>query len=371
MRVMKNALRFPLYFLSLLLFVSVPICVAQAPSTEGAERFAELGDFKLQGGGVIQDFRLGYRTLGKLNANRSNAVLWPTWLGGKSEDLLKFVGPGKVVDTTNYFVILVDAIGDGISSSPSNSKKQPLMKFPKFSIRDMVESEHRLVTEVLQLPHLRAVMGISMGGMQTFAWVVAYPDFMDLAIPMAGSPQSTSYDKLLWLSQIDAIELDPAWNHGNPTGALTHGLTVAEEIGQMNLTSPEYRVAHTSPKDFDGYVAELKKGAAGDGGVACDYVRQREAIIALDIPAELGVSLADVAKKVRARLLVVVSPQDHMVNPTPAEELAAAAGASVITLDSPCGHISLDCISVGPTVAKFLADPGSVRTETLHDAHKQ
>jgi homoserine O-acetyltransferase len=371
MRVMKNALRFSLYFLSLLLFVSVSICVAQAPSTEAAQRFAELGDFKLQGGGFIQDFRLGYRTLGKLNANRSNAVLWPTWLGGKSEDLLKFVGPGKVVDTANYFVILVDAIGNGISSSPSNSKKQPLMKFPKFAIRDMVASEHRLVTEAFHIAHLRAVMGISMGGMQTFEWVDAYPDFMDLAIPMAGSPQSTSYDKLLWISQIDAIELDPAWNHGNPTGSLTRGLAVAEEIGQMNLTSPEYRVAHTSPKDFDGYMTELKKGAAGDGGAACDFIRQREAIIALDIPAERGVSLADVAKKVRARLLVIVSPQDHMVNPTPAQEFAAAAGAPVITLDSPCGHISLDCISVGPTVAKFLADPAAVRTETLHDAHKQ
>jgi homoserine O-acetyltransferase len=370
-RVMKNKLRFPHYLLFLLAtFVSVPAC-AQAPSTEGAQQFAELGDFKLQNGGVIQDFRLGYRTLGKLNANRSNAILWPTWLGGKSEDLLKFLGPGKVVDTTNYFVILVDAIGNGISSSPANSKEQPLMKFPKFSIRDMVESEHRLVMDVLHLSHLRAVMGISMGGMQTFEWVVAYSDFMDVAIPMAGSPQSTSYDKLLWTSQIDAIELDPAWNNGNPTGSLTRGLAVSEEMGQMNLTSPTYRVEHTAPKDFESYMAELKKCAAGDGGVACDYIRQREAIIALDIPAELGVSLADAAKRVRARLLVIVSPQDHMVNPIPAQDFAAVIRAPVITLDSPCGHISLDCISVGPTVAKFLADASSVHTETLHNANKR
>jgi homoserine O-acetyltransferase len=352
------------------MFASVTAC-AQAPSKEGAQQFAEFGDFKLQNGSVIQDFRLGYRSLGKLNADRSNAILWPTWLGGKSEDLLKFLGPGKVVDTTNYFVILVDAIGNGISTSPANSKKQPLMKFPKFAIRDMVESEHWLVTEVLRLTHLHAVMGISMGGMQTFEWVVAYPDFMDLAIPMAGSPQSTSYDKLLWTSQIDAIELDPAWNNGNPTGPLTRGLAVSEEIGQMNLTSPEYRVAHTTPKDFDGYVAELKKGAAGDGGVACDYIRQREAIIALDIPMEFGVSLAVAAKRVRARMMVIVSPQDHMVNPIPAQEFAMALGAPVITLDSPCGHISLDCMSVGPTVAKFLADPSSVHTVTLHDANKR
>jgi len=155
---MKNKLRFPHYLLFLLAtFVSVPAC-AQAPSTEGAQQFADFGDFKLQNGGVIQDFRLGYRTLGKLNANRSNAILWPTWLGGKSEDLLKFLGPGKVVDTTNYFVILVDAIGNGISSSPANSKKQPLMKFPKFAIRDMVESQYLLVSRTFQLTHLKAVL---------------------------------------------------------------------------------------------------------------------------------------------------------------------------------------------------------------------
>jgi homoserine O-acetyltransferase len=369
MRVMKT--RFLLCtYLIVITFVAVP-ARAQTSSTEGAEQFAELGDFKLRDGSIIQDFRLGYRTLGKLNAERSNAILWPTWLGGKSEDLLKFLGPGKVVDTTNYFVILVDAIGNGISSSPSNSKKQALMKFPMFGIRDMVEAEHRLVTEVLHLPHLRAVMGISMGGMQTFEWVVTYPDFMDVAIPMAGSPQSTSFDKLLWTSQIDAIELDPAWNNGNPTGPLTRGFAISEEIGQMNLTSPAYHVAHTSPKAFDAYVAELKKSAGGDGGLASDYIRQRQAIIALDIPGELGVSLAEAAKKVRARLLVIVSPQDHMVNPTPAQEFAAAIGAPVITLDSPCGHISLDCISVGPTVSRFLAEPTSAHSETLHDASKR
>jgi homoserine O-acetyltransferase len=367
-------LKVPSYFLAsvcLVSFAVVPAAGQARPAEGAAEQFAELGDFKLQNGGVIHELRLGYRTLGNLNANRSNAILWPTWLGGKSEDLLKFLGPGKVVDTTNYFVILVDALGNGISSSPSNSKKQPLMKFPKFGIRDMVETEHRLVTDALHLTHLRAVMGISMGGMQTFEWVVAYPEFMDVAIPMAGSPQSTAYDKLLWTSQIDAIELDPGWNNGNPTAPLTRAFAVLEEIGQMNLTSPAYRVAHTSPKDFDSYLADLKKGASGDGGLAWDYIRQREAIIALDIPAELGVSLPQAAKRVRARLLLIVSPQDHMVNPTPAQEFATAMGAPVITLDSPCGHISLDCISVGPTVAKFLADPASVRTKILHDANKQ
>ena len=148
-------------------------------------------------------------------------------------------------------------------------------------------------------------------------------------------------------------------------------LPFPKSIDQMTLTSPAYRVAHTSPKDFDAYLAQLKKGAGGDGGLASDYIRQRQAIIALDIPSELGVSLTEAAKKVRARLLVIVSPQDHMVNPTPAQEFAVAIEAPVITLDSPCGHISLDCISVGPTVSRFLADPASVHSETLHDVSKR
>ena len=77
-----------------------------------------------------------------------------------------------MVDTGKYFVILVDSIGNGATSSPSNSKTQPLMKFPEFSIHDMVESERRLATEVLHLSHLHAVIGMSMGGMQAFAWAV-------------------------------------------------------------------------------------------------------------------------------------------------------------------------------------------------------
>jgi homoserine O-acetyltransferase/O-succinyltransferase len=355
------------FFLLVVVSCGTPHGQAPAPAADGARQFAEFGDFQLRSGERIHDFRLGYRTLGKLNADKSNAVLWPTWLGGKTENLLQFIGPEKVVDPGRYFVILVDAIGNGVSVSPSNSKGQPLMKFPKFGILDMVESEHRLVTEVFHLSRLRAVMGISMGGMQTFEWIVAYPDFMDLAIPMVGSPQSTSYDKLLWTAEIAAIELDPAWNHGNPTGPLTRGFALKDEIDSMNSTSPGYRVAHTSAKDFDAFLAETNGYAKDDGGTAWDQIRQREAIIAFDIPAGLGMTLGQTAKRVHAKLLVIVSPEDHMVNPNPALEFAGAAGAPIVKLDSSCGHLSLGCISVGPTVARFLAEPTSVHSETLRD----
>jgi homoserine O-acetyltransferase len=356
-------------------FIAPAAAWAQAPPQTQAEpatpetgalQFANLGDLKLRGGGVIHDFKIGYRTLGTLNAAKSNAILWPTWLGGQSHDLLAFVGPNNVLDTAKYFVILVDAIGDGITSSPSNASAQPLMHFPSFTIRDMVESQYRLVTEVLHLTHLRAVMGISMGGMQTFEWAVSHPDFMDLAIPMNGSPQMTAYDNLLWTAEISALELDPAWNNGDPKGTFTHGAALEAELHSMALTSPEYRVAHTKPGDFGSLFGGIVSSTltAGD---AANHIRQRQAMIGLDVGAEFGDTLEYAAQRVHAKMLVVISPEDHMVNPTPAIAFANAIGAPILTLDSACGHQALGCISAGPIIAQFLAEPSSVRAQTLHD----
>ena len=338
---------------------------AVARGEEGAQQFAYFGDFKLQSGAVIRDFRLGYRTAGALNAEKSNAILWPTWLGGKSQGLLQFAGPGNVADTAKYFVVMVDAIGDGVSSSPSNSSEQPRLKFPEFTIRDMVEAEHRLAVDVLGLKHLRAVVGVSMGGMQTFEWAVAYPDFMDVVVPIMGSPQSTSYDKLLWTAQIDALEMDPEWRGGNGTKPMVAGFGVFSEIGSMANSSPAFRVAKTSPSEFAAFLAETRKSETSDAGGACDVIRQRQAIMALDVAGELGVSLEQAARRVRAKMLVIISPEDHTVNPAPALAFAAAIGAPVVTLDSACGHNSPSCISVGPIVARFLEDPGSGKSETL------
>lgn len=341
---------------------------AQSPSTPAPQQFADLGDFKLQSGGVIHNFRLGYRTLGALNQDRSNAILWPSWLGGRSSDLLHYIGPDKFVDDAKYFVILVDAIGDGVSSSPSNSVAQPRMTFPQFTIRDMVESEHQLLTTVLHVNHLRAVMGISMGGMQTFEWVAAYPDFMDLGIPLAGSPQATSYDKLLWTAEIDALEADPAWQRGDGTARMATMYPIYNEIGSMNLTSPEYRVRHTSPGDFSAFLASTTRGA-GTAASASNAIRQRQAILSQDDPAEYRTTLAGLAKRIHAKLLVFSSPEDHTVNQDPAKTVAAALNAPVVTLDSPCGHIAYDCIAAtGSVVSRFLANPGSVSPQVLRES---
>ena len=291
-------------------------------------------------------------------------------MAGRAQDLLPYVGPANVVDTTKYFVILADSIGNGTTTSPSNSKLQPRMQFPKFTIGDMVESEHRLLTEILHIAHLRAVMGVSMGGMQTFEWLAAYPDFMDFAIPMEGSPQSTSYDKLLWTAQIDALELDPEWKSGNGTAPMVRGTAVYSEIGSTNVTSPAYRVNQTPSSQFSQFLAQTRKSEVANASSASDAIRQRRAIVSLDLPVEYGMTLDQIARRTRAKILVIVAKEDHMVNPAPAIAFASAVGAPIVTLDSNCGHLSFTCVSIGPTVAKFLADPASVSSTTLRQSAK-
>jgi homoserine O-acetyltransferase len=317
-------------------------------------QYANLGDLKLENGSIIHDCKIGYRTLGTLNAAKSNAVLYPSWFTGKSGDIVAGLGPGAYVDTTKYFVIAVDSLGNGISSSPSNSTTQHGTDFPQFSIRDIVYSEYRLVTETLRLQHLHAVMGISMGGIQSFQWIVSYPDFTDLAIPIVGTPQMSSYDLLLWNTELKALLSDPAYKDGKYTQ--TPPLSLVALIHNMNLSTPDFRANHTTRESFQQYFDEIV--TSGDRFMdANDYLRQLQAIIGHDIAH--GGSLYDVANKVKAKVLVINATQDHMVNPLPALGFAKLIHAQTLLLDSDCGHMSPGCESskMDPVVKQFLEQP--------------
>ena len=331
------------------LALSVAVLCLSATSYAQEQKFAELGDFKLVSGETLRNTRIGYRTFGKINADRSNVVVFPTWAGGTTEQLKDNVGPGKLISDADYYVILIDALANGVSSSPSNNKDQPHMKFPQITVRDMVNTQHELVTKTLGISHVKAVMGISMGGMQTFQWMVSYPDFMDKAIPMVGSPHVAPYDVVMWRINIDSIKDSAGWNNGDYTE--NPAKLVHFEIGELVLQTPtEYNRTHTREQ----VLAALKKAETDKAEDANDTIRQSEAMMALDVSDVHGGSMEKAAASVKARVFVVVAKQDHTVTPQPARDFAAFLHAPLLELESGCGHLATGC--EGPKLAAAVAD---------------
>ena len=323
------------------------ICEAQELKT------GRIGDLPLEQGGLIRECVIGYRTFGKLDASKSNAVLFPTALGWTSDGLASRVGPGKLVDSSKYYVIVVDSLGDGVSSSPSTSSSQPGPSFPQFSMRDMVNAGQKLVTEVLHLPHLRAVVGFSMGGMQAFQWAVSYPEFVDKVVSIAGSPQLTSYDRLLWRTSLLALKSDPEWNEGRYKKRPP--LHLVNMMAALLIQTPEYVATHTSREEYPSFESKLVQGP--DDPDPNDMLSQISAVLTTDVAAKLGGSLQKAAALVRARVLVIVNRQDLLVNPLPSRDFARLVGGRLIELDSDCGHRAHACEAtrIAGEVAAFLA----------------
>jgi homoserine O-acetyltransferase len=338
-----------------LLALAAGVARAAAPEVDagvgaGAQQIADIGDLNLTSGQVLRGCRVGYRTFGHLDATRSNAVLFPTWFGGSTAHLVDLIGPGKLIDSSRYYVVAVDALANGISSSPSNSPTQGRMRFPEIGIRDMVESQHILLTRVLGITHVHAVMGISMGGMQTFQWAASYPTFLDRAIPIVGSPQLAAYDLLLWQAELDAIFADPDWRGGDYQRQPV--LRAVQGIHALALSTPA-RFNHTNTRQ--AVLAEsLQRKATGLD--ACDRVRQLQAMMAHDIAAPFGGALAKAGAALKTPLLVVVDARDHMVTPGPALEIAASANARVLQLDTECGHLVPSCepTKIAAAITSFL-----------------
>src|SRR5215475_12166045 len=142
----------------------------KAGMIEAPHRRWSAGDLNLESGEHIQAFELSYVTHGKLNDARDNAVLVTISLSGNHHRLDFLIGPGKALDPEHWFVVCVDPIGNGLTTSPSTSRAQPGMDFPRFVLRDMVLSQHRLLTEAIEVESVLAVIGASMGGMQALQW---------------------------------------------------------------------------------------------------------------------------------------------------------------------------------------------------------
>ncbi len=240
----------------------------------------------LASGLQLHSCQVGYRTFGRLAADKSNVLVLPTWLSGQSKDWAMFIGPGKLIDPSTYFVVVIDALGNGISSSPSNHPQKPGTSFPALTTLDMVTSSRRLLVEHLGITHVRGIIGISMGGMLALLWGAAFPDDADKIVSMVGTPRPSGRDRRLWRL---------VW----------------------------------APKDITPPLATFNR-----------HNRQVQIQAMLQHDIAPGRSLQEAAALFHARLLLIVGSHDWLIDPQPSLLLAAGLRDTPLILPGLCGHFA-------------------------------
>ena len=175
----------------------------------------DLGDVTLQGGATLRDAKLAYKTYGELNADKSNAIVYPTWYSGRHWDNEWLIGEGMALDPNQHFIIVPNMLGNGLSSSPSNMPPPyNQARFPHVTFYDQVQQQHKLVTEKFGIETLPLVTGWSMGAGQTYQWAVSFPDMVQRACPFCGSSKTSEHNIVFLEGVKAALTADDAFKGG-------------------------------------------------------------------------------------------------------------------------------------------------------------
>ncbi len=175
-----------------------------------------VGRLDLEEGGAIEDCQLAIATFGELNDAKDNAIVVPTWYSGTHQIWREaYIGPDHALNPDEWFIVSINQIGNGLSTSPHNVPGEISMsKFPNVRIGDDVVAQERLMRQHFGVEELALVVGGSMGAQQTYEWAVRFPDQVKRAAPIAGTAQNTPHDFLFTRTLIEAITSDPGWKGG-------------------------------------------------------------------------------------------------------------------------------------------------------------
>lgn len=203
-----------------------------------------VGQLDLEEGGSIPDCQLAVATFGRLNAAKDNVIVVPTWYSGTHQIFRDaYIGPDHALNPDDYFIVAINQIGNGLSTSPHNAPDALSMsKFPKVRIGDDVVAQERLLRQHFGVEQLALVVGGSMGAQQTYEWAVRFPDKVLRAAPIAGTAQNTPHDFLFTETLMDAIRSDPGWNGGeyDSNQAVSGGLKRHADIWGVMGFSTEF-----------------------------------------------------------------------------------------------------------------------------------
>ena len=237
---------------------------------------ASFDNYRFRSGATLPKVRIHYATLGSPHRGEDgqvdNAVLVLHWTGSDSRALLTpdymhaLFDSGRPLDAARYFLIFPDNIGHGRSSKPSDALR---MNFPNYGYGDIVDLQHKLVTETLGIKRLHAILGMSMGGMNAWQWAETYPDAVDGVMPVVSLPIKVSGRNLIWRHlAIEYIRNDPAWQGGNYASA-PQGWIQAYQLLRMMIDGVPHMQAIaqdgvTADKFLAGASAQARNADAND-----------------------------------------------------------------------------------------------------------
>jgi homoserine O-acetyltransferase len=323
---------------------------------------AEIGDLPLESGEVLHDAFVSYVVHGDPSRLKDGAILVASAIGSTHHRLDFLIGAGAALDTDRHCVIAVDALGNGLSSSPSNSLRQPAGAFPRIALRDMVESQRRLLAQ-LGVGRLFAVVGASMGGMQALQWAVSHPDRMDRIVAMTPMARTARWSQLMNELSRRALFVDAACEVAR---AREEAMRLWVPLTQLVMVqTPEAVETFASPGALTHWLDDAAARLCEHGPDAFDWRCQTQAYDAHDVGATPGCngSSAEALARIKARLLVL-APDLDLYNPVfeARDVVSATPSAKLVRLPGTAGHQSASGVESDSTralraaIADFLAE---------------
>ncbi len=319
-----------------------------APSFAGAAdpvelKMFDLGEFALESGKTLPGAKLAYTTRGTLNAAKDNAILLPSPYSGDHNAYDFLVGPGKALDPAVHFLIATNQLGNGVSSSPSNTPA-PLHgpDFPSITIRDDVAATHQLVTKGLGIERLKAVVGFSMGGQQAMQWAVSFPDGVRGVVNLCGSAREMPFGFVRLEGAKGAILGDPSFAGGRYTEPPVAGLKALGAHWVAWAFSPEWwrdGEYKAGGGTIEGTVEQWRSGFLRDD--ANDLILQAVKWQRNDVASSprFGGDLAKALGSIRAKVLLMPSRTDQYFLAADVEaEGKLIPGSRFVAIPSTFGH---------------------------------
>lgn len=301
---------------------------------------AAIGDLPLESGASIADCRLVWVEHGKRDPAGGNTILVLCAIGSTHHRLDFLVGEALALDPRRFHIVAVDALGNGLSSSPSNSEAQPGPAFPAITIRDMVESQRRLL-DMLEIPSLYAVVGASMGGMQALQWAASHPALVDRVVAMTAMAAAERWSQLANELSRRAMFEDVECRRPRPRREAMRLWTPLTQL--MTATTPDSVERFGSREAMVAFIEAEEARLEAEGPDPFDWLCQTRAYDAHDVGTTPGYGGDTHAalRSIRAETLLLAPPLD-LYNPAQASRAAAASipRATFVEIPSARGHRS-------------------------------